>query len=150
MHNVRRLCRNTYGAVRTEKRTLGLSMERRKFKKQWCTGRPRRKVVVEKQFYLSAVYKVVFYTELHLVTTLTFFSRDYNISVTDIGGKTRRFAHNQTPGFDWLRLNPVSLTLDHVLFLLTILIWAGGRGANLVAKWQSVVAGMVHTVASLQ
>ena len=150
MHNVKRLCRNTYGTVRTEKRTLGLSMERRRFKKQWCIGRPRRKVVVEKQFYLSAVYKVVFYTELHLVTTLTFFSRDYSISVTDIGGKTRRFAHNQTPGFEWLRLNPVSLTVDHVLFLLTILIWAGGGRANRVAKWQSVVAGMVYTVASLQ
>lgn len=87
-------------SVRTEKKILGISMARRRFKKQWYTGRPRRKVVVEKQLYLSVVYKVVFYIELHLVTTLTFFSRDYSISVTDIGGKTKRFAHNQTPGFD--------------------------------------------------
>lgn len=45
--------------------------------------------------YLQS-HKVIFYTELHLVTTLTFSSRDYSISVTDIGGKTKRFAHNQT------------------------------------------------------
>lgn len=33
--------------------------------------------------------RVVFYIELHLVTTLTFFSRDYSISLTDIEVKLR-------------------------------------------------------------
>lgn len=46
---------------------------------------------------MLAICEVFFYTEFHLVITVTFCSRDCNICVTDIGGKAEKLARNQIP-----------------------------------------------------